>query len=101
MKTQACWLALVLAIGLGGFAPAHSNCVWKWDCTNGNGQCRQVPLCDSAIDLPPIKPAQIPPLAPPTIRPIPQPTLPPIGTSQCAPRYMCSANGCRWQTVCN
>jgi hypothetical protein len=94
--------ALTLLAGLCLYPlPASANCTWHWDCSAGAGQCRQIPVCDNAIDLPPIKPLGIPPIPPPTIKPITPPTLPPIGTSQCGPRYLCDASGgCQWRTVC-
>jgi hypothetical protein len=79
-------------------SPASAQCVWKWDCSTG--KCVQVPICRSALDIPPPRPPEIPPIPAPTIRPIPTPTIPPIGTRQCQPRYICTSGQCKWQTVC-
>jgi hypothetical protein len=94
------FLILLAALGLLGLAAsASADCVWRWDCTSG--PCRQVPLCQNAIDLPPLKPLELGPLAPPSLAPLPTPTLPPLGTTACAPRYLCSSDGrCHWETVC-
>jgi hypothetical protein len=78
--------------------PANAQCQWRWDCTNG--QCRQVPICRSAIDLPPLRPLELPPLPTPTLRPLPTPQLPPLGTRQCTQRYICANGQCQWQQVC-
>jgi hypothetical protein len=86
-------LALLLAAGI-----ASSSCRWEWDCTGG--QCRQVPICDSTIDIPPPRPPQVAPIPPPTIAPIPTPMVPPVGTSRCAPQYMCNGGQCAWETIC-
>jgi hypothetical protein len=74
-------------------------CRWTWDCSSGT--CRQVQICDGALDLPAIRPPGIPPLASPSIAPIPQPVIPPIGTSECRQAQLCDNLGrCRWETVC-
>ncbi len=92
---------LRLAIGIVAVAAtAHATCTWEWDCSQGY-PCRQVPICDNALDLPGVEPPGISPIPPPTIRPIPQPTIPPLGTQSCQPQYLCDAMGrCSWQTVC-
>jgi len=96
-RTILCAISLALAVAQTG--PAFAGCRWDWDCTSG--QCHQVPICDSTIDIVPPRPPAVPPIAPPSIAPIPTPTVPPIGTSQCAPRYMCNGYGqCVWQTIC-
>lgn len=94
-------VAMVIAVlGLAGSSAANAACTWKWDCSTGT--CRQVSVCENAIDMPPLKPLELPPLVMPGIAPIPSPTLPPIGTRQCSPRYLCNSYGqCSWQTVCN
>jgi len=87
---------LILALS----SEAAAGCRWTWDCTQGY-PCRQVQVCDDALDLPTIKPPEISPIPSPTIKPIPAPTIPPIGTTQCQPQYLCDSRGnCRWQTVC-
>jgi hypothetical protein len=81
-------------------APVEGRCRWRWDCTEPS-RCRQVPICESPLDRPGSPPIEIPPIPPPTIAPLPPLVLPPLGTSACAPRFLCDARGrCRWQTVC-
>jgi hypothetical protein len=93
-------LALLLLLALGIATTIQAACRWTWDCTRGY-PCRQVPVCDSAIDLPSVPPAQISPISPPSIAPIPAPVVPPIGTTQCRQAYLCDARGrCAWRTVC-
>jgi len=90
-------VTLALAFLMAGNAQAA--CQWKFDCTGG--QCRQIPLCDSANSVVPIRPLQIAPIAPPSIAPLGRPTVPPIGTRSCSPRQICNSAGqCSWQTVC-
>jgi hypothetical protein len=89
----------IAIVALAATAPAAAQCVWKWDCTNG--QCVQVPICRSTLDIPPIRPLELPPLAPlPTLRPLELPPLPPIGTRQCVQRYICDNGQCTWRQVC-
>jgi hypothetical protein len=79
---------------------AEARCRWLWECAQ-NGHCRQVPICQSPVDLPGVPPVEVPPIAPPTIEPVPPIVLPPVGTSECAQRYLCDARGrCHWKTVC-
>jgi hypothetical protein len=79
---------------------AWGACRYVWDCTRP-GQCRQVPICESPLDLPGIPSVEIPPIAPPTIAPVPPIVLPPVGTSECRSAYLCDTRGrCRWKTVC-
>jgi hypothetical protein len=99
IKSQALLCAIALTLGVSHVDRASANCRWDWDCTGG--QCRQVPICDSAIGIVPPRPPSIAPIPPPTIQPVPRPTVPPIGTSSCAPRYMCNGSSqCVWQTIC-
>jgi hypothetical protein len=94
------WIKMGAALALTISASlAYATCRWTWDCTGG--QCRQVPICDSSIDLPPPRPPSVPPVAPPTVPPVPTPTVPPVGTGYCSPQYLCDGMGrCSWQTVC-
>ena len=78
--------------------PAAAQCVWQWDCTNG--QFRQVPICQSRYDFVPFKPLERAPVPPPTVRPIQLPTLPPLGTRNCQQRYICTDGQCAWRQVC-
>jgi hypothetical protein len=89
-------LLLVAAMASSAFA----DCRWTWDCSRGY-PCRQVPLCESPLDMPGFKPLEISPIPSPSIRPIPTPAIPPIGTNACEPRYLCTDGGrCQWRTVC-
>ena len=55
------WLAAFLALGAG---PAAATCSWEWLC-NGDGVCKQMPICDSVYETPPPKPDSKPPAPPP------------------------------------
>lgn len=44
--------------------PAAAACKWEWLC-NGDGQCKQMPVCDSVYERPPPRPDQAPPAEPP------------------------------------
>ncbi|QDH17402.1 hypothetical protein [Swingsia samuiensis] len=91
-------LPILFILGLS-LSSAHAECEWKWDCSGG--QCRQVPLCDNSIDLPPVRPPEVAPIAPPSIEPINLPTVPPVGTSKCHMANICDGSGdCHWQQVC-
>jgi len=82
---------LLLCFGV----PASAECI----CQCVNGQMR--PLCQNAIELPPICPPTICPIMSPSIAPINPPTLPPLGTSQCRQARVCDTFGnCQWQQVC-
>ena len=81
--------------------PALADCKWTWSCNPTSGQCRQVPVCDSTLDIPPPRPPQVAPVPAPSIPPIPMPTVPPVGTQSCSPQYLCNSLGqCEWRTVC-
>jgi hypothetical protein len=56
----------LLALALFALAPlpAAANCHWEWFC-NGDGACKQMPLCDSINETPPPKPDSQPPAMPP------------------------------------
>lgn len=58
---------LALAVVLAAAMPAAADCTWEWLC-NGDGACKQMPVCDSVYDSPPprptdSKPPAVPPLA--------------------------------------
>ena len=47
--------------------PAMADCKWEWLC-NGEGGCKQLPICDTVTEVPPpapndAKPPAMPPLA--------------------------------------
>lgn len=97
---KAILLCIVLAAG-GLLLPANATagCTWKWDCTGGY-PCKRVPICESAIDIVPIKPPGISPIPPPSVKPIQPPSVPPIGTTSCQTRYICERGSCDWRKVC-
>ena len=48
---------------------AYASCTWEWMC-NGEGSCKQMPVCDSVYDVAPPRPAEPAPVPPPmSIRP--------------------------------
>ena len=60
-------LILSLAFAMSAaFAPgtASAVCMWEWLC-NGDGACRQAPVCDRLDEVPPPKPETAPPTPPP------------------------------------
>lgn len=89
---------LVIALVATFTAPttAHARC----ECRCVNGQ--MVPLCDRAIELPPICPPRICPLVPPRVRPIDPPRIPPIGTQECRSEqvYNHYTRQYEWEQVC-
>src|SRR6516165_7957828 len=87
--------ALVLALLAIPISTARAGCTCQ--CVNEAMQ----PLCDSAIDLPPLCPPTLCPLMSPSLAPLNPPTLPPLGTSECHQARVCDQFGnCRWQQVC-
>jgi hypothetical protein len=48
---------LALALALGCAMPAAADCKWEWLC-NGEGACKQMPLCGSLYDVPPSRPTE-------------------------------------------
>ncbi len=56
-------LLLLAALALRA-APAAAECTWEWLC-NGEGVCKQMPVCDSVYEKPPPKPDSPPPAMPP------------------------------------
>ena len=93
------FLALLMIVT--GAASAQARCIWQFEC-NSVGNCRQVPICDSTLDIAPIRPLAVPPIVLPPVAPIPRLVVPPIGTSSCRQAYLCNSVGqCSFQTVCN
>ncbi len=77
MKMNAA-ISLVAGIFVALFSePSSADCVCR--CVNGQMQ----PLCQNAIDLPPICPPTVCGITPPSIAPIQPPRVPPIGTTNC------------------
>jgi hypothetical protein len=84
-----------LALLLPGGATANAAC--SCQCVDGQVQ----PLCQSAIDLPPVCAPTICPIAAPSLPPLTPPILAPLGTSQCSQAQICDPSGnCQWQQVC-
>jgi hypothetical protein len=75
---------------------ADAACVCR--CVNGEVK----PLCEKAIDLPPICSPTICPIVPPKIAPIEPPTVPPIGTTQCRQEQILNpvTKQYEWRRVC-
>jgi hypothetical protein len=56
---------LLCALGvLSAAGPAGASCHWEWLC-NGEGNCKQMPICDSVYETPPPRPDTAPPQVPP------------------------------------
>ena len=47
---------------------AFAECDWEWLC-NGDGNCKQMPVCDTLYDTPPPRPDSKPPTPPISMRP--------------------------------
>ena len=59
------------------------------------------PLCQNALDQPPICSPTICPILAPSIEPIAPPTIPPIGTQACRMQQVCDGFGsCEWKQLC-
>jgi hypothetical protein len=87
-------LACAFTLLLNSTANAYCEC----RCTNG----RNIPLCSSTLEIPPICPPMICPLEPPSIPPIQAPQVPPIGTQNCWQQQVFNpaTNQYEWQRVC-
>ena len=61
---------LALAAALAAATPAAAECTWEWLC-NGEGACKQMPVCDSVYETPPPRPtdSQPPAIPPLSMRP--------------------------------
>ena len=76
--------------------PAAAACHWEWFC-NGEGACKQMPLCDSVNERPPPKPDSQPPAMPP-IAMRPYKVAGPMGTLSCEHIMRQGPNG-KWQWI--
>jgi hypothetical protein len=85
----------IVALAAAAFAvPASANCHWEWFC-NGEGACKQMPLCESIYEKPPPKPDSQPPAMPPiSMRPSKEPK--PMGSLTCE-HIMRLEQGERWK----
>jgi len=73
--------------------PAYSSCTWEWLC-NGEGICKQMPICDTVYDVPSPPPDSKPPEMPPlAMRPHKLPGT--MGTLTCEHIMRKKASG-RW-----
>jgi hypothetical protein len=80
-------------------ADAVAACHWEWFC-NGEGACKQMPLCESIHDRPPPKPDTYPPAMPP-IAMRPYKVAGPMGTLTCEHIMRRDAKGkWRWNEFC-
>jgi hypothetical protein len=94
------WLVLA-AFLLTSAQQVEAACTWNFECDKW-GNCRQVPLCDSTLDIVPPRPPALAPIPPPAVAPDQRPTIPPLGTSSCRQAYICNSWGsCSFQTVCS
>jgi hypothetical protein len=56
---------LLAAFAMSLAAPAvNASCAWEWMC-NGEGSCKQLPVCDSVYEVPPARPQEVAPTPPP------------------------------------
>jgi hypothetical protein len=94
MKTKSLTPLLLLALVVP--AAANAACHWEWFC-NGDGACKQMPLCDSVTDKPPSKPDSQPPAVPP-IAMRPYKIAGPMGTLTCE-HIMRQDTGGKWKWV--
>src|SRR5882672_32253 len=88
---------IVLLLGITVF-PSEASAACLCRCVNG----AMLPLCQTAIELPPICPPTVCQIVPPSIAPIQMPYIPPIGTAAC--RMVQVQNGWsgryEWRQVC-
>jgi hypothetical protein len=75
-------------------SPALADCHWEWLC-NGEGACKQMPVCDTLYDKPPPRPESAPP-SPPPIRMRPHKVPGHMGTNTCEYIMRQTQSG-RWQ----
>ncbi len=71
-------------------------------CTCACVDGEKVPICESALDIPPPC-IGICSIAPPRIPPIQSPSIPPIGTTKCVQKQVQNPRTgiYEWKTVCN
>ena len=92
-------LVAAVTVLLGVFAmPDTADARCECRCVNG----QVVPLCDSAIDIPPICPPRVCPIVTPSVDPIDLPRVPPVGTRGCRSEqvYDSATGGYVWREVC-
>jgi hypothetical protein len=63
-------VAFAVVFSCGSCTAALADCRWEWLC-NGEGACKQMPVCDSVLETPPPRPDAVPPAPPPlSMRPV-------------------------------
>ncbi len=60
---------IVSAIAVLAAGNAYANCEWEWLC-NGDGSCKQLPVCESLYDTPSPPPGGTPHTPPISMRPV-------------------------------
>jgi hypothetical protein len=75
-------------------SPALADCHWEWLC-NGEGACKQMPVCDTLYDKPPPRPESAP-SSPPAIRMRPHKVLGHMSGTPCEYIMRQTQSG-RWQ----
>jgi hypothetical protein len=73
---------------------AAASCSWEWLC-NGEGVCKQMPVCDSVYDKPEPRPEASTPPAPPPVGMRPHKLVGSMGTLSCEHIMRKSRSG-RW-----
>ncbi len=78
---------------------AFAECHWEWLC-NGDGGCKQMPVCESLYETPPPRPESAPPMPPPqSLRP--QKIAGTLGKADCDYIMHKDANGqWHWDQAC-
>jgi hypothetical protein len=83
---------VISAIALIAAGNAYANCEWEWLC-NGDGSCKQLPVCETLYDTPSPPPGGQPPTPPISMRPSKLPGN--MGPAQCE-YIMRQTKGGRW-----
>ena len=88
--------ATLITLLLLSSRPTYAACTCQ--CVNGT----VVPLCSSALDMPPICSLTICPITPPSIAPINPLRIPPIGTSNCTMKQVFNnyTGQYEWRQIC-
>ena len=96
MQTVTRLLASTFVLAAGN---AFAVCHWEWLC-NGEGGCRQMPVCETLYEVPPPKPQSTPPAPPPaSLRPQRIPVS--LGAADCEfVMRQDSAGQWQWEKAC-
>jgi hypothetical protein len=94
-------IIVILAVVAFGLAvkPAAAECEWKWTC-DGQNHCESVPICESKLDLVPIRPPSMKPIAPFSLEPMEREPLPPVGFKRCRQKQVRRDGEWAWEEVC-